>query len=704
MRTTIKERIFILRESIVKITQILAGSGIKVTQRGLSAYVKPDKDGRPVQVNLPYIPDNATEELCDAIQGFLDHEVAHVMFSDFKATNKIADDEKLHNIANIVEDARIEREMIKRFSGTAYNLANTGKFFLDKFIVPKLQQAQLGGDANTSIGILIAPLIRAMAGQQVFKEFMADKMDIVEPVYEKIKDLEKDIRVAESTSDAISIAKKIRERLAPEEPEGDGDGEGEGGSGKGEGGGKGKRVVKKSSGGVKKKPEEKKEEEEPKAGSGEKEKEKEEGGSEEDEGAGEEPEEKEEPEEPSEEGGEPDEEPEDEKGEGGDEGEEGDDDAGAEPLAGDDDEEPDESGEEDEGDDLIAPSEEDWENNTDDEIDASEAPSAILSAIDKENRNGFDDAISAMITADAVGAAKHAQYLVYTTEGDVIEPLQIGSAYRDDDFKKGIEEPVEHMVGPLQKDLERAISARSLSTFSNGHRSGRIHASNLSRLIVGDDRVFRRKLENHSKDVAVELVIDASGSMSGAKIQLAAQAGFALSSVLERLRISHEVIAFTTGPHVGSSTELAEEQRKIGREFTRFESLYMPVLKGFNERLNTETKARFGWLPRSRILRNNVDGECIEIAARRLMARREAGKVMIVLSDGVPAAAGDMGRLHIHLKETVERLTGAGINTVGIGIMSDSVRYFYPKHVIINRVEELPGRVMQELRHMLVPK
>ncbi|WEU67325.1 DNA polymerase III subunit alpha [Xanthomonas phage JGB6] len=38
---------------------------------------------------------------------------------------------------------------------------------------------------------------------------------------------------------------------------------------------------------------------------------------------------------------------------------------------------------------------------------------------------------------------------------------------------------------------------------------------------------------------------------------------------------------------------------------------------------------------------NNVDGESVEIAGRRLLQRKESRKIMIVMSDGSPAADGD---------------------------------------------------------------
>jgi cobalamin biosynthesis protein CobT len=214
--------------------------------------------------------------------------------------------------------------------------------------------------------------------------------------------------------------------------------------------------------------------------------------------------------------------------------------------------------------------------------------------------------------------------------------------------------------------------------------------------------VFRKRHETTSKDVAVSLVIDCSGSMSGSKIHTATQAAYALSSVLERIGISHEVVAFTTGQPAASYGELEAEAKKIGRGFTRIEALYMPILKGFNERLKTEVKERFGWLPNSRVLRNNIDGECVEIAARRLMARRESGKVMIVLSDGAPACQGDMQALQRHLKQVVKNIEKAGVKTVGIGIESSEVTKFYPKNIVLHNVSELPDRVIKELRHLLV--
>ena len=679
------ERVLILRDAVVKITQMLSGKGINVTQRGVSASVQCDANGRPAVVNLPYLPDNATEELCSAIQGFLDHEVAHILFSDFALFAR-AKKEGCFSMLNILEDARIEKEMAKKFAGCGHNLSVTGKFYLDKYATPMMQEAAAAGDANKVIGVLMVPLIRAMSGQQVFREYIADKMHIVQGVHDKIADLQPAIEGAASTQACFDLAKEIEKRIR----------EGDKGDGKSEkpSADNGESSVEVKDAGKGEKSEDKEEKKKKKSkGSKKDDADSEEKSESEGEGSASTSEGKDGDEDDKAEG--------DSSSEDEDSGSKSEDeDEGEKSVSGAKDKEGEGEGEGGgEGGGSSESDDEEEEDAGDSEIESGSA-SATWDAIDKEGANSFDDAVSSAISNSAITAAKDADYLIYTKEFDVVEPLKVGSEYRDH-MLMSLSDRVDHMVGPLQKDLERAIAARSLSTWESGRRSGRLHAANLSRLAVGDPRVFRKRHESTSKDVAVELVVDASGSMRGAKVHLAVQSAYALSQVLERIGINHEVLCFTTGPVEGDPSALAEETRKIGRQFTRSEGLYMPILKGFNERLNADVKKRFGWLPNSRIMRNNIDGECIEIALRRLLSRREAGKVMIVLSDGAPNAYGDSYAMQIHLKQVVKDVAARGVNVVGIGIMTDSVRQFYPQNIVINNVEELPDRVIKELRHLL---
>ena len=63
--------IHIIRESIATITQILADKKVPVYQRGMSAHVAYDSiTGEVKSITLPYLPDNASDTLVFAVQGF----------------------------------------------------------------------------------------------------------------------------------------------------------------------------------------------------------------------------------------------------------------------------------------------------------------------------------------------------------------------------------------------------------------------------------------------------------------------------------------------------------------------------------------------------------------------------------------------------------------------------------------------------------
>jgi cobalamin biosynthesis protein CobT len=103
-------------------------------------------------------------------------------------------------------------------------------------------------------------------------------------------------------------------------------------------------------------------------------------------------------------------------------------------------------------------------------------------------------------------------------------------------------------------------------------------------------------------------------------------------------------------------------------------------------------------------LQNNVDGESVLTAAKRLLTRREPRKVMIVLSDGQPSAVGIPAHLQSHLKRAVQTCEDMGIEMIGIGIETDSVKYYYPKHVVLRHANELPAAVMGELKRFLIAR
>ena len=816
--------IVVLREVVSKLTPLLAGKGLQVTQRGTQARVEYDtRTGKPVCVNIPFIPDNASDELILAIQGFIDHEVAHILFTEYDIMAEALEDAPLKLMHNVVEDTFIERAMGEKFPGSVYNVRKLHEFFVRHITVPALEK--VAGSPQDEFSILLVPLFRAWAGQEVFIEFMKDHWEqpLIKAFVERMpREAVEKIPHIKSTREAMDIAviadrilnppletrllvpivqlvkdqpvtkpiqpvgaylgkKPYLFEIAPHLPEGlrfSSDGEltgtpegtggpwpfkvtvtdrkgdtsdqtfmlviqessesgGDPGEDDSEGGTAKDETKKKSKG--KTKPPPKGEDEgdasDEKPGDGATgAKSKKARKSDEDEGK-----------------------------EGEDEAEadeadpDGAEEPGAEDAVGDGDDSMDDGGAEKPGDDSgetdpdEGGSDEEAEDDGDgageeDEADADEGGEGGGSTSEEEggepddstgskvgggtepppddaspfcdftpDPKDFSEGVAEKIAEDAMEDVREAPYAIYTKDFDRVEPCPVDEAKYRDTWMTRLDDDTRHMVGKMQKDIERMMAAQSQVLRVPGYRSGRLHSAGLHRLMANDDRVFRRIHEQKSKDTAVSLLVDCSGSMSyGGKFKTAVATAFALSSTLERVNISHECIGFTTYCAriwaSGRTSELARmfedaaaEETKLGRRFARVAPIYMPIFKGFGEKLTPAVKRRFAqnYMSSSIDLEENLDGEAIETASIRLMQRKEKRKVLIVLSDGSPVCPGDRRAQVAKVHMAIKQANKAGVETIGIGIMDTSVTTFYPKHIVLNDLASLPTTVMGELTKIL---
>jgi cobalamin biosynthesis protein CobT len=731
----INSRVLIMREAVGKLVNMLAQKEVKVTQRGSKAFVEYNpRTLEPKRVNIPYMPDDASEELMDAIQGFLDHEVAHILFTNSRVIPK-AKAAKVGRMHNIIEDSFIEKKMADHFSGSGLNLRNVGHYFLKSYTDKKIKE-----NPKKVAGVLIVPAVRAWAGQQVYIDYMKDKWHMIPGIVDALgPDIGDIVSAVKSTEDSLTVALLIKKRLDDAKEAKDkaaamcegmaGDPtpteEGEPSEEAAE---DGEESTPSPTGKPGKKPGDSEESEE---SDGDQE------GDDIDLGDG--PDDSLPPD-PSDSGDDDqpaagDEESATNAEDEGENGEEGSSKSDDKPKSGEKDDQPkgaedsegegakaeagakgDKGDEGDKGEDKPADGSSDKADGSKGKKDSKEGgnpgeKTKPLGAPEKEpGPTGseeleaemgadYDDAIAEEISKQSRKEAADSDYTVYTKDFDRIEPMTTVKVTSE--VLERLQNNVDHLVGAMQKGLERAIAAKSAATWTGGHRKGRLHAGSLTRLNFGDDRVFRRKHVNFTKDVAVELVVDLSGSMSQHnKMETAAYAAYGLSSVLERMGIQHEVIGFTTLPI--DIEDDASHAETAGVRYARNEALYMPIIKGWGERVTADVKTRFAKLTCDvPFMRENVDGECVQIASMRLYQRKETRKIMIVLSDGQPACGGESAVLDAHLKASVKEITKMGIDVVGIGINSEYVRKFYPKCVVIKEVSELPAVVMSELRQML---
>lgn len=204
---------------------------------------------------------------------------------------------------------------------------------------------------------------------------------------------------------------------------------------------------------------------------------------------------------------------------------------------------------------------------------------------------------------------------------------------------------------------------------------------------------FKKFTKTDTRNVAVEILVDMSGSMSG-RMDTAKKAVIVMSEALRDLDISFEV----TGFHSVSDNRVYDTTRGLDTErFNRTdERLDLHVFKSFEKNNLTGIEKLFVGV-------QNPDGECVKWAAKRLAQRKEARKILIVLSDGSPATGdGDYAILNNDLKKSVKGILKSGIECVGIGIQTESVKNFYPDNIVIDRINELPTKAMNKLSKILL--
>ena len=728
-------KVHIIRDAIGRVVSMLTMQRIKVTQRGMQAAVAYDKrTGEIMHVNIPYLPDDASDEFIAAVQGFLDHEVGHVLFSDSQVLRDAhKGGKRLANMANLVEDVYVETRMAKQFAGSGFNLQNTSRFHLERMLRPAITKALVEGDTKTALGNVAIAAFRAWGGQSAAVDFLKSDPQIADMAKELSDrvgpDLVDRMSKIKSSADALDLAKQVLGKLkeqnppappspAPQQPP---------------------------------PPQPQEEEEEP-------------DDSDEDEGDGQapgvpepEPEPEEQPsgaeppppepgepppgtenepeEQPAQpEAGEPDEEPEgdDAPAAGGAEppnGEEGEPD---EPEDGDDDAPPATgggAGEEDEGEEedpepqASAAGGGDGEDEDENaagtgEPDDGEPPGEGGAAPEEnphqtglddafEEERDYDEQVSQALTIEAGEQSKGADYIVFSTEWDL---CQLAKESKRPDAIEELAEQTRHMVAGMQKQLERALMSRERRGWNPGQRKGKLNPGALYKAMTGDDRLFRNRYEVRGKLTAVSLAMDCSGSMNGHKIKTAGVAAFAICEILERLKMIYEASGFTTDDCSEMESAIRAEQSALRESpnYSRHESLYLPIFKEFGGRFDARAKARLATLCDSTqsqqaagLLQCNVDGESIALAAHRLMQQPAERRVLLVFSDGQPATMPGYG-VRDHLKRTVKDIESSGIDVVGIGIQSEAVKDYYSKSVVLSDASDLPTTVMAQLTSLLL--
>uniref|UniRef100_UPI0029819960 VWA domain-containing protein n=1 Tax=Photobacterium leiognathi TaxID=553611 RepID=UPI0029819960 len=222
----------------------------------------------------------------------------------------------------------------------------------------------------------------------------------------------------------------------------------------------------------------------------------------------------------------------------------------------------------------------------------------------------------------------------------------------------------------VRQRLQGLIAARQRKVVSRKSTGKRMIGNAGTRMAQGDYKVFRQELTRKLTNTAITILLDDSGSMKNEKGQVAASATLALVKALEPINF------------VSTSVET------FGTEST---SNIVYKVKDFNEsankcadRLSSHLAYGGGYTP---LLTGLWSG------LRSISQRKEARKILIVITDGEP----DQRTQCTELINRIRTSDGVEVFGIGIGEANKLVKPLFGEQyaVSIKNIDELAGEVFK---------
>ena len=299
------------------------------------------------------------------------------------------------------------------------------------------------------------------------------------------------------------------------------------------------------------------------------------------------------------------------------------------------------------------------------------------------------------------------EYRVYTTKfdeevraEDLADPAELDRLrlYLDQQL-----EPLKGAVARLANRLQRRLQAQQNRAWEFDREEGTLDAGRLARVVANPMTPLSFKIERDTefRDTVVTLLIDNSGSMRGRPITIAAICADVMARTLERCQVKVEILGFTTRAWKGGQSReawLAEGRPpRPGRLNDLRHIIYKPADAPWRR-----ARASLGLMMKEGLLKENIDGEALEWAHRRLQNRPESRRILMVISDGAPVDDSTLSVnpatfLEKHLRDVIAMIERRrAVELIAIGIGHDVTRY-YSRAVTITDVEQLAGAMTEQL-------
>ncbi len=259
------------------------------------------------------------------------------------------------------------------------------------------------------------------------------------------------------------------------------------------------------------------------------------------------------------------------------------------------------------------------------------------------------------------------------------------------------------VVSRLANRLQRKLMAQQNRSWEFDLEEGVLDSSRLTRIVIDPTAPlsFKHEQDTDFRDTVVTLLLDNSGSMRGRPITVAATCADILARTLERCGVKVEILGFTTRAWKGG--QVREKWLKDGKPAMpgRLNDLRHIIYKSADAPWR-RARRNLGLMMREGLLKENIDGEALDWAHKRLLGRPESRRILMVISDGAPVddttlSVNPGNYLEKHFHQVIEEIeTRSPVQLVAIGIGHDVTRH-YRRAVTIVDAEELAGAMTDKL-------
>lgn len=269
-------------------------------------------------------------------------------------------------------------------------------------------------------------------------------------------------------------------------------------------------------------------------------------------------------------------------------------------------------------------------------------------------------------------------------------------------------------TGPLKSALERVLKVESTDYKISGLLNGKLDRKLLHRLPVYSKvnlapRVCYEYSKHMSHNLAILICVNQSASMLApvsditnerdmiyTRMDMAAASALALGEVLHSLNISFGILGHTTKHPSIAYNNFSVCSNNI---FARYGNIVIEWVKNFND----------AWLVKRSLIgglcyqHNTYDAEMVRYGIKALSTVDVDRRIMIMLDDGEPVPCLD-ALISYHrkeLKNAVKEAAIEGVEVIGVGMESESVRQYYNNYVVVSNLAELPNVLLGKFGQLL---